>query len=83
MVFARLAFKDGKNFELQSKSGQSVGCYFPGLIFALKEIKTNKFVLDGEIAIPAEPSFSSHRCCREFTPLKAGSRTCVKSILRI
>ena len=69
--------------ELQSKSGQLVGRYLPELIFALKEIKTKKFVLDGEIVIPVQGSFSFDLCCREFTLLKAGSRTCLKSILRI
>jgi ATP-dependent DNA ligase len=54
--FRCLAFKDGKNVELQSKSG-SLGRYFPELIFALKETKTKKFVLDGEIVIPAQGSF--------------------------
>lgn len=52
--FRCLAFKDGKNVELQSKSGRSVGCYLPELIFAPKEIKTKKFVLDGEIVIPVQ-----------------------------
>jgi ATP-dependent DNA ligase len=56
--FRCLAFKDGKNVELQAKSGQSVGRYFPELIFALKEIKTKKFVLDGEIVIPVQGRLS-------------------------
>ena len=68
--FRCLAFKDGKNVELQSKSERSVGHYFPELIFALKEIKTKKFVRDGEIVIPVQGSFSLTPCCREFTPLK-------------
>ena len=59
------------------------GCYLPELIFALKEIKTKKFVLDCEIVLPVQGSFSFDLCCREFTLLKAGSRTCLKSILRI
>ena len=50
--FRCLAFKDGKNVELQSKSGQSLGRYFPELISALQQIKAKKFVLDGEIVIP-------------------------------
>ena len=31
-----------------------VGRYLPELIFAPKEIKTKKFVLDGEIVIPVQ-----------------------------
>ena len=38
--------------------------YLPKLIFALKEIKTKKFVLDGEIVIPVQGSFSFDLCCR-------------------
>jgi ATP-dependent DNA ligase len=56
--FRCLAFKDGTNIELQSKSGQSLGRYFPELISALQEIKSSKFVLDGEIVIPIHGSFS-------------------------
>jgi hypothetical protein len=43
---------------------QLVGRYFPELIFALKEIKTKKFVLDSEIVIPVQGSFSFDLCCR-------------------
>jgi hypothetical protein len=42
------------------------------------EGKSKKFVLDGEIAIPVQGSFSFEVCCREFTPPKAGSRTCLR-----
>jgi ATP-dependent DNA ligase len=81
--FSLSGIRDGKNVELQPKNGQSVGRYFPELIFALKEIKTKKFVLDCEIVLPVQGSFSFDLCCREFTLLKAGSRICLKSILRI
>jgi ATP-dependent DNA ligase len=56
--FRCLAFKDDKNIELQSKSGKSLGRYFPELILALQEIKTKKFVLDGAIVIPLNGGFS-------------------------
>jgi ATP-dependent DNA ligase len=56
--FRCLVFKDGRDVALQSKSGQSVGRYFRELIFALQEIKTKRFVLDGEIVIPVEGNFS-------------------------
>jgi ATP-dependent DNA ligase len=50
--FRCLAFKDGKNVEMQSKSGQSLGRYFPELISRLQKTTAKKFVLDGEIVIP-------------------------------
>ena len=69
--FRCLAFKDGKNVELQSKNGQSVGRYFPELIFALKEIKTKKFVLDGEIVIPVQGSFSFDALLQRIHPAES------------
>ena len=53
-----LAFKDETKIELQSKNGQSLARYFPELISALQKIKSRKFVLDGEIVIAKEGSFS-------------------------
>jgi ATP-dependent DNA ligase len=72
--FRCLAFKDGKNVELQSKSGQSVGCDFPELIFALQEIKTKKFVLDGEIVIPVQGSFSFDHLLQRIHPAESRVR---------
>jgi ATP-dependent DNA ligase len=51
--FRCLAFRDGKNVELQSKSGQTLGRYFPEIVDALLKLKASKFVLDGELVIPA------------------------------
>ncbi len=56
--FRCLAFRDGQSIELQSKSGQSLGRYFPEIVAALLKLKTTKFVLDGELAIPVETGFS-------------------------
>ena len=53
-----LAFKDEKKIELQSKSGRSVARYFPELVSALQEVKSRKLVLDGEIVIAQDGSFS-------------------------
>src|SRR4051812_33116949 len=50
--FRCLAFRDGRKVQLQSKSGQPLGRYFPELIEALLALKADKFVLDGEIVIP-------------------------------
>ncbi len=45
--------------ELQSKAGKPLTRYFPELVAALASLKSERFVLDGEIIIPAdrEPSF--------------------------
>ncbi len=56
--FRCLAFRDGKNVELQSKSGQSLGRYFPEIVAALLKLKVSKFVLDGELVIPVKGGLS-------------------------
>ena len=59
--FRCLAFRDGENVELQSKSGQSLGRYFPEIVEALQKLKAIKFVIDGElvITIKGDPSFDA------------------------
>jgi ATP-dependent DNA ligase len=56
--FRCLAFRDAERVDLQSKSGKRLTRYFPELIAALKALKSNKFVLDGEIVIPVGGSLS-------------------------
>jgi ATP-dependent DNA ligase len=72
--FRSLAFKDGKNVELQSKSGQPLGRYFPELISALQQIKAKKFVLDGEIVIPVQGSFSFDDLLQRIHPAESRIR---------
>src|SRR5712671_2977976 len=50
--FRCLAFRDGDDVFLQSKSGQPLGRYFPDLVESLRSLRARKFVLDGEIVIP-------------------------------
>src|SRR5438477_4887196 len=50
--FRCLAFRDGADVYLQSKSGQPLARYFPDLVSALREVKAQRFALDGEIIIP-------------------------------
>ncbi len=56
--FRCLAFRDGKKIELQSKSGQTLGRYFPEIVEALLKLKAAKFVLDGELVIPVKDGLS-------------------------
>jgi ATP-dependent DNA ligase len=49
--FRCLAFRRGGDVLLQSKSGQTLGRYFPELIDAVRALPDERFVLDGEIAI--------------------------------
>src|SRR5215213_5351828 len=50
--FRCLAFRDGDRVELQSKSGQPLGRYFPEVVDALRELRAPRFVLDGELVVP-------------------------------
>ena len=50
--FRCLAFRDGAEIELQSKSGKPLARYFPEVAEALLAMKAERFVLDGELVIP-------------------------------
>ena len=56
--FRCIAFRDGEKIDLQSKSGQPLGRYFPELIEALLKLKPKQFVIDGEIVVPIKGQFS-------------------------
>jgi len=50
--FRCLAFRDGKDVELRSKSGQPLARYFPEVVESLRALPSKRFVLDGELVIP-------------------------------
>jgi len=56
--FRCLVFREGNKVHLQSKSGQPLTRYFPELISEFLKLKADRFVLDGEIAIPVDSHFS-------------------------
>lgn len=56
--FRCLAFKSDNIVELRAKSGKSLTRYFPDVIAALKEIEIDRFVVDGELAIPMGDTLS-------------------------
>jgi ATP-dependent DNA ligase len=56
--FRCLAFRDGDDVALQSKSGQPLGRYFPELVEALLKLRAKQFVLDGEIVVPVHGKLS-------------------------
>ena len=49
--FRCLAYRAGREVELQSKSGKSLARYFPEVVSALQILPVDRFVLDGELAI--------------------------------
>jgi ATP-dependent DNA ligase len=56
--FRAVVFKDGDDVELQSKSGKPMARFFPELVTAIRKLKVNHFVLDGEIVISVDGKFS-------------------------
>jgi ATP-dependent DNA ligase len=53
---------------LQSKAGQPLGRYFPEIVSAAKNLKPKWWVLDGELALPLEGSFSFDRLLQRVHP---------------
>ncbi|MFN2382809.1 MAG: ATP-dependent DNA ligase [Gemmatimonadota bacterium] len=51
--FRCLAFRDGKAIQLQAKSGKPLGRYFPDVVALVAGLAPKRFVLDGEIVVPA------------------------------
>ena len=66
--FRCLVFRDGAKVELQSKSGRSMSRYFPELTAAISKLKAKKFVLDGEIVVPANGVFSFDALLQRIHP---------------
>jgi ATP-dependent DNA ligase len=66
--FRALAFRDGSKVELQSKAGRSMTRYFPELVAALRALDAKKFVLDGEIVVPADGAFSFDALLQRIHP---------------
>jgi len=66
--FRCLAFRDGAKIELQSKAAKPLARYFPELVEALKQLKATRFVLDGEIVIPLDKSFSFDMLLQRIHP---------------
>jgi ATP-dependent DNA ligase len=56
--FRCLAFRDGREVHLQSKSGKPLTRYFPEVAEALLSVATRRFVLDGELVVPANGKIS-------------------------
>ena len=66
--FRCLAFRDGTQVELRSKSGQPLGRYFPELVAALRDLPASRFVLDGEIVVPRGQGLSFDALLQRIHP---------------
>ena len=66
--FRCLVFREGDSVELQSKAGQPLTRYFPELVEAVRAVKADQFVLDGEIVVPANGAFSFDALLQRIHP---------------
>jgi ATP-dependent DNA ligase len=66
--FRCIAFRDGSNVELQSKSLQPLARYFPEVAATLTKLKAKRFILDGEIAVPEGRGFSFDALLQRIHP---------------
>lgn len=56
--FRCLAWRDGAEVDLRAKSGKPLGRYFPEVVDALAGLPVQRFVIDGELAIPVDGTLS-------------------------
>lgn len=56
--FRCLAFRDGDEVQLQSKSGKPLARYFPDVAELLRRLEADRFVVDGELLIPVDGKLS-------------------------
>lgn len=66
--FRCLAFRQGDDVELTSKSGKPLGRYFPDVVEAVQSLGARRFVLDGEIVIPHEDHLSFEQLLQRIHP---------------
>jgi len=77
--FRCLAFRSGKEVELQSKAGQSLSRYFPEIVAALLELDASKFVLDGELILPVDGRLSFDDLLQRIHPAPSRVQTLSRS----
>lgn len=66
--FRCVAFRDGKDVELESKSGQSLTRYFPEIVAVLLAAPETRFVVDGELFIDREGGFDFDALLQRIHP---------------
>jgi ATP-dependent DNA ligase len=72
--FRCLAFRDGESVNLESKSQKPLTRYFPELAAALLQLRARRFVLDGEIVIPADGGLSFDHLLMRIHPAESRIR---------
>jgi ATP-dependent DNA ligase len=76
--FRCLAFRDGDEVDLQSKSEQKLARYFPEVVEHLLAIKAAQFVIDGEIVIDRGGALSFDDLLQRIHPAESRIRKLAK-----
>ncbi|TZG25784.1 ATP-dependent DNA ligase [Sphingomonas montanisoli] len=76
--FRAIAVRDGERVALWSKSGKTLGRYFPEILALLAATKTTRYIVDGEIILPVGNVLSFNALQQRLHP--AASRIAKLSI---
>ena len=72
--FRCLAFRDGEQVHLTSKSSQPLARYFPEIVQALLHLKAERFVLDGELVVTQERTLDFDALLQRIHPAESRIR---------
>ena len=76
--FRCLAFRDGREVHIMSKSGQPLARYFPEIEEALLSLEAKKFVLDGELIVTQERTLDFDALLQRIHPAESRIRKLAK-----
>ena len=72
--FRCLAFRDGADLALMSKSGKPLDRYFPEIVAMLLALTASRFVLDGELIVPQGDTLSFDALQQRLHPAESRIR---------
>lgn len=72
--FRCLAFRDGGELHIMSKSGQPLARYFPEIVAALLDLSAKEFVLDGELIVAQERTLDFDALLQRIHPAESRIR---------
>ncbi len=75
--FRCIAFRDGADVRLQSKSCRPLGRYFPDIVETIGRLRPRSFVLDGELVIPVDGGLSFDQLQLRLHPAESRVRKLV------
>lgn len=72
--FRCVAFRDGDEVYLQSKSCKPLARYFPDVVSSLRALGARRFVLDGELVVPVGGALSFDQLLQRIHPAESRVR---------